>query len=336
MPFTAKVVRIVGSGDEARLVPDERVLRDPRRGELLVEVVAAGLNRADVLQRKGLYPAPQDYPPDVPGLEYAGVVLSAGPGGARRAAGDRVMGLVGGGAMSSHLVVPEDETIAVPPGMPLEQAAAIPESFVTAWDALWGQAELRAGELCLVHAVGSGLGTAALQLALARGATVVGTSRTADKLARCRELGLEHGLLVERATREAPARFAEALVAATQGRLADVVLDVAGAAYLAENLRVLERRGRLVVLGLLGGATAPIDLGLLLARRARLIGSVLRSREADEKAALAAGFEREVLPLFAEGRLRPVVDAVLPMREVAAAHGRLERNETFGKLVLAW
>jgi len=336
MPQLARVVRITQPGEDAVLVPDDLVLRDPRGNEVLVEVVAAGLNRADILQRRGLYPAPEDRPPDVPGLEYAGVVAATGPAVQRWQPGQRVMGLVGGGAMSSHLLVPAEEVLPVPPCLSLEQAAAIPESFVTAWDALWVQAGLTADQVVLLHAVGSGLGTAAVQLARLRGACVVGTSRTPAKLSRCAELGLQHGLLLAAAARDTPLRFAEALLEATGGRPADVILDVLGAAALEENLRALNLRGRLVVLGLLAGGTAMLDLSLLLRRRAAVIGSVLRSRGAAERAALAAGFEREVLPHFASGALHPVIDALMPMRDVALAHRRMEDNASFGKLVLAW
>jgi len=337
----AHCVRITWPGGPGVLEPGTRQLRAPQRGELLVEVAACGLNRADVLQRQGHYPAPPDAPPDVPGLEYAGTVAemgqqAIGPLGRRWQVGERVMGLVGGGALSSLLLVAADQALPVPEALSLEQAAAVPEAFVTAFDALLVQARLRAGEVVLVHAAGSGVGTAALQLARARGAAVAGTSRTADKLERCRALGLQHGLLVAAADRATPARFAEALVTATGGRLADVILDLVGAAYLDENLRALAPRGRMVCLGLLGGARVELPLARLLERRARVMGSTLRARPDDEKAVLAAAFCAQVLPLFGAGRLQPVVDAVLPMSEVAAAHERMERGDVFGKLVLRW
>jgi NADPH:quinone reductase-like Zn-dependent oxidoreductase len=246
------------------------------------------------------------------------------------------MGIVGGGAMATELIVPADQALPVPERLSLPEAAAVPEAYLTAWDALWLQGALAAGEVALIHGAGSGVGTAALQLVRARGAVAVGTSRSADKLARCAALGLAHALHVPPADREHPAHFAQALRAAVGGRGADVILDTVGAAYLAENLDALAPRGRLVVIGLLGGATGTLPLGPLLAKRARLLGSVLRGRSAPEKAALAAGFARDVLPLFADGTLRPVIDEVLPMERVAEAHARMERDETFGKLVLAW
>lgn len=334
-PPVARVIRYTAAGGPEVIGFGTRALRAPRAGELLVQVAASGVNRADVLQRRGLYPAPPDAPPDVPGLEYAGTVLEAGAG-APFGAGRRVMGLVSGGGQASHLLVPADEALPVPEGLSLEEAAAVPEAFVTAWDALVLQGGLRAGHVALVHAAGSGVGSAAVQLAADAGAVVAGTSRSPDKLARLRGLGLQHALPVERGTREAPARFAEALAHATGGRLADVVLDFVGAAYLEENLRALAPRGRVVVLGLLGGAQGTLPLARLMERRACLSGSTLRSRPRAERVALAAAFAARVLPAFAQGRLRPVVDQVLPVERVAEAHARLEDNGSFGKLVLRW
>lgn len=302
----------------------ERPLRPPGPNEILVRVAAAGLNRSDVLQRLGRYPAPPGSPPDIPGLEYAGTVEACGPDVHSWKPGDRVMGIVGGGAMATHLIVHEREAIPVPAGLSLEEAAAIPEVFVTAWDALFLQGELRMGERVLIHAVGSGIGTAALQLALAAGAEPIGTSRSREKLDRCRDLGLERAVLVE------DARFAEAT-----GPV-DLILDTVGAAYAAENARALANRGRWAVIGLLGGGQAEMPMGLLLGKRARLFFSVLRSRPLEEKALLAREFARQVVPLFAARRLRPVIDEVMPMAKVRQAHERLQNNLTFGKLVLAW
>jgi NADPH:quinone reductase len=321
----AKAVRIVGKGDVDALQLGSISVAEPGPSELLVRVAAAGLNRADTLQRKGFYPAPKGVIADVPGLEYAGVVERVGERVQDFAVGDPVMGIVGGGAMASHLVVHEREAVRVPSGMPLEEAAAIPEVFMTAYDAVFGQAGLRIGEVLLVHAVGSGVGTAALQLGLAAGARVFGTSRTEDKLTRCRALGLQHALLVKDKT------FAKEL-----GQGADVILDSVGAAYLGENINALATSGRIVVVGLLGGATGELPLGALLAKRGRVMGTVLRSRALEEKASLARAFTREVLPLFEQGKLKPIVDSVLPMSEIKTAHQRMEKNDSFGKIVLRW
>jgi NADPH2:quinone reductase len=266
----------------------------------------------------------------VPGLEYAGHVEHVGPGVRDYAVGDAVMGIVAGGAMATHLVVHERECLRVPSGMPIEEAAAIPEVFLTAYDALFPQARLGLSELLLVHAVGSGVGTAALQLGLAAGAHVVGTSRSEDKLARCAALGLRDGLCVQ------DKKFAAALAAKSGGAGADVILDLVGAAYLAENVAALALRGRVVVVGLLGGASAELPLGALLAKRGQIFGTVLRSRSLEEKASLAQAFTRHALPLFAAGKLKPIVDSVLPMSEVREAHLRMEKNDSFGKIVLRW
>jgi NADPH2:quinone reductase len=326
----ARAVRITGKGEADVLSLGTLQVPDPGPGQIRVQVAAAGLNRADILQRRGLYPAPPGVPADVPGLEYAGHVERLGEGVSDFAVGDAVMGIVAGAGMATHVVVHAREALRVPSGMPIEQAAAIPEVFLTAFDALFWQGSLRMGELVLVHAVGSGVGTAALQLALAAGADVIGTSRTADKLARCRELGLSLELLVEAKT------FAPALLQRTGGRSCDLIIDTVGASYLGENVKSLATRGRIVVVGLLGGASAELPLALLLHKRASVIGTVLRTRPLEEKAALAQAFTLQALPLLASGRVKPVVDVVLPMSEVRAAHERMEQNVSFGKIVLRW
>lgn len=304
-------------------------VRHPGAGEVLVRVAAAGLNRADCLQRRGRYPAPPGAPPDVPGLEYAGTVAEVGDGVRWPRVGDRVMGVTGGGGMATHLIAHGREVVGVPEGLSLTDAAAFPEAFFTAYDAMFVQGGLGLGQVVLVHAAGSGVGTAAIQLALAAGATPIGTSRTADKLDRCRALGLEHAVHVQ------GGRFSAEVRRVAPGG-AHLILDFVGAAYLPENLAAVASRGRVVVIGLLGGITGELPLGVLLAKRARIVGTVLRSRPLEEKASLARAVERDVVPLLASGRVRPVVEEVLPMERVAEAHARMERDETFGKLVLAW
>lgn len=307
----------------------------PGRGELLVEVAGAGLNRADLLQRAGHYPAPPGSPSDVPGLEFAGTVSrlgspSAADGGeAAWRVGDAVMGLVGGGAMASHLVVSADEVLPVPDGVDLVAAAGWPEAALTAFDALVLQGELRAAELVLVHAAGSGVGTAALQLVRALGATCVGTSRSAWKLRRCVELGLQHAVLID-----SPDALVDAVLGATDGRRPELVLQTIGAAYLPGDLELLAPRGRLLQVGLLGGRHATIDLGALVAKRLVLRGSVLRSRPAEERRALIRAARDRLLPLLASGAVRPIIDDTLPLSEAASAHQRLADNKVFGKLVL--
>lgn len=331
---TARAVVIERPGDADVLSIAPRAVRAPGPGEILVRVEAAGLNRADLLQRRGLYPAPPGAPPDVPGLEYAGHVEALGEGVLEWKRGDRVMGIVAGGGMSTHVVVHEREAIPVPASLSIEEAAAIPEVFLTAWDALFTQAGLRAGQLVLLHAAGSGIGTAAIQIARSVSAIVAGTSRTASKLERCAELGLAHSIVVASSSSSDPAFAGE--LEAKAGRLADVILDTVGAAYLAENVRALAPRGTVVVIGLLGGVSGALPLGALLAKRARVVGSVLRSRPLEEKAALARAFAREALPLFERGVLRPVVGEVMPMEAIRDAHRAMESDGTFGKIVLRW
>lgn len=326
-----KVVAIRGAGGPDVLAIEERPSPPLGEGQVRVEVAAAGLNRADLLQRRGFYPAPPGTVPDVPGLEYAGTIVAVGEGVAPGRVGDRVMGLVAGGAMATEVVVADAETMPVPEPLSLVEAAAVPEVFATVWDAVWVQAGLRRGQTLLVHAVGSGIGTAAIQLAGAFGARIVGTSRTPSKLERCKELGLRDGIIVEK-----DHLFAAKLSELTNGAMADVVLDTVGAAYLADNVRALAPRGTLVVIGLVGGIEGPLPLGVLLGKRARILGTTLRSRGASEKQALAESFTRELVPLFEDKTLAPVIEHVIPMGEIARAHALMESNETFGKIVLAW
>jgi putative PIG3 family NAD(P)H quinone oxidoreductase len=330
LQIEAQAVVIEGKGDADVLRIGKLQVREPGSGELLIEVAAAGLNRADTLQRRGLYPAPPGVPAHVPGLEYAGRVARVGEGVTDYAAGDRVMGIVAGGGMATHLVVHEREAMRVPQGISLTDAAAVPEVFLTAYDALFVQAGLGLGQIVLLHAVGSGVGTAALQLARAAGARPIGTSRSADKLERCKALGLIDAILVP------DKLFAARVMELSAGRGADVILDTIGAEYLAENIAALAGGGRLVLVGLVGGASAEVALGALLAKRAKVIGTVLRSRPLEQKAALTQAFTRDVLPLLQSGAIKPVVDCVLPMTEIQEAHRRMERNQTFGKIVLSW
>jgi putative PIG3 family NAD(P)H quinone oxidoreductase len=303
----------------------------PARGEVLVRVRAAALNRADLLQRRGLYPPPPGTREDIPGLELAGEVVGVGAGVTAWKAGDRVMAIAAGEAQAELTVVHERMLLRVPEGLSLEDAGAIPEAGVTSHDALFTLGGLRPGWPVLVHAVGSGVSTAAVQIAKAAGATVIGTSRTADKLERARALGMDHGILVGK---DEP-RFADEVRRLTGKRGCPLVLDFVGAPYAAENLAALAPGGRIVVIGTMGGAKPTIDLSLLMRTRATIVGTVLRPRPLEEKIAATQAFARDVLPLVAAGRVKPVVDAVLPAARVREAHERLERNESFGKLVLA-
>ena len=325
----AKAIRIREPGGPEVLEVGEIELASPGPTQVLVEVAAAGLNRADCLQRRGFYPAPPGVPADVPGLEIAGVIESVGDSVTTWKPGDRVMGIVAGGGMATRALTEAAELMPIPDAFSLAEAAAVPEVFLTAYDAIVLQGGLARGQTVLLHAVASGVGTAAIQLASVIGANSVGTSRTADKLARCVELGLTHAVLVEEG------QFAEQVKTAAANGV-NVILDTIGAAYLPQNVQVIAKRGRIIVIGLMGGVKGELNLGLLLARRASVHGSVLRSRSPEEKAALTKSFTDEMLARFTTGELKPIIDAVLPMTNIQDAHRRMDANETFGKLVLTW
>lgn len=326
-----KVVQIVEAGGPEVLKLTERP--DPRAGpgEVSVRVHASGINRADLLQRRGRYPPPPGFPADIPGLEFAGKVESVGPGCSLRSSGERVMGLVGGAGYAERVVVSERETIRIPDGMSMEAAAGVPEAFMTAWDALVRQAGLTAGEVVLIHAVGSGVGTAAVQIARALGARTLGTSRTPVKVQRALELGLDHGVVAG-----SEGEWAAEVERLLEGRGVDVLLDLVGADYLTGNMRVLGRRARWMVVGVPSGSTGTIDLRALMSRRASVTGTVLRARPTEEKAQLARDFERMLVPLFESGRLRPVSDRAFPAASAAEAHRYVEDNQNFGTVALSW
>jgi NADPH2:quinone reductase len=318
-----------GGGPEV-LERRERPRPEPGPGQILVRVRASALNRADILQRRGAYPAPPGVVADVPGLEYAGEVEARGAGADLWPEGSRVMGIVGGGGHAEFLVVHEREALRVPERLSLEDAAAIPEVFLTAWDAMFRQLDVRLGERLLVHAAGSGVGTAALQLARIAGIATIGTSRSAEKLERARALGLSVGVDASAGDWVPP------VMDASGGTGVDAVLELVGGDYVPRSLRVLAPRGRLVLVGTMAGSRAEVDLGLVLRRRLRIVGTALRSRPLEEKIALARDFSDTVIPLFDDGRLRPVVDRVLSFADVAEAHASLERDASFGKIVLRW
>ena len=323
-----RAIAITKPGGPEVLQLVERPLPEPERDEVRVRVRATAVNRADLLQRQGHYPAPPDAPADIPGLEIAGEVEAVGPGVERLAIGDRVFGLVGGGGYAEAVVSHERALAKIPAAMTFEDAAAVPEAFVTAHDAIVTQCRLALGEVLLIHAVGSGVGTAALQIARALGAFTVGTARTQDKLDRARALGLDAALLPDRG------KFAEAVRAIHQDGAA-VVLELVGGAYLAEDLRCVQTLGRISLVGLLAGAKTELDLGLVLRKRIRIFGTVLRSRPLEEKIAAMRAFEAQVVPLLARGTIKPVVDRVMPLADAAKAHEHVAANAGFGKVVLA-
>ncbi len=300
-------------------------------GGVRVAVRACALNRADLLQMRGGYPAPPGAPSDIPGLEFAGEVQEAGPEVTAWHRGARVMGITGGGAFAEEVVVHERELLPLPSGWTFEDAAALPEAYLTAWDALVLQGGLRSGDWALVHAAGSGVGTAAVQLVHALGGRVVGTARTEAKLARLRrDFGLDHGLVPG-----SPPSFAEAVREVTGGG-AHVALDLVGGDYLPETCAAMALRGRVLLVGLLAGARAQVDLRTVLSRRLTVTGTVLRSRPLEEKLSLAQAATRHLVPLFESGALGAVVDEVTPMSGLPEACARLWANDAFGKIVLRW
>lgn len=298
----------------------------PRAGEVQVRVQASGLNRADLLQRAGRYPAPPGWPADILGLEYAGTVEAVGADVTAWTVGDRVMGLVGGGAHAERVAVPADEAMPVPEGMTFVEAAAIPEAFLTAWDAVLLRGRACPGDRVLMHAIGSGVGTAMVQLARQLDLALIGTSRTREKLARAAALGPMHAICTD--DPDWPAQV---------GAPVDVLVDVLGGAIFATNLALLAPRGRLVVLGTMAGGTArEVDLGRVLRQRLEIIGTAMRVRTRDERRALVARFTAEVLPAFATASLRPVIDRVVAASAWESAFDALASNATFGKVVLQW
>jgi NADPH:quinone reductase len=299
---------------------------------VLVRVVGSALNRADLIQRAGRYPAPPGASPDIPGLEFAGEVAAVADGVTIWRPGDRVFGLVPGGAHAEFLATHADTLARVPGSLDLHTAGALPEACITAHDAL-RQARFAPGERVLIHAVGSGVGLAAVQLVRALGGIPYGTARSAAKLGQAESLGLELGVVPER-TPEGLPRFADALLTATGGRGVDVVLDLVGGPYVAESVRSMAHRGRLVLIGLLAGRDTPLDLSRVLSRRLQITGTVLRARALDERIAFTQAFVQEVVPLLADGRVRAVIERSFALDDIAEAHALLEGNDTTGKLAL--
>lgn len=326
-----KAVTIVSFGGveglEVREVADAPA---PRADRVRVRVRAAGLNRADILQRLGRYPAPSGYSQEIPGLEFAGEVEEAGKDAQTWKTGDRVFGIIGGGGQAQYVTVPESALAPIPANLDWAEAAAIPEVFMTAHDALFTQCGLQMGEGVLIHAAGSGVGTAAIQLVTAAGAFAYGTSRTAAKLERAIEFGLVDSISVG----TDPTLLVDAVKRWTKEKGTDVILDLVGAAYLEANLAAIAMRGRLIFVGTASGAKAEIDYSVVMRKRLRIMGTALRMRSTEEKATATRLFAQQVVPLLASGAVRPVIDRAYEMKDIRAAHQRIESNETFGKVVL--
>ncbi len=299
---------------------------EPQGDYVRVRVRASGINRADLLQRAGAYPAPPGSPSQIPGLEFAGVVDAIGPQVRMWKPGQRVMGLAGGGAQAEYILSHEGLLVEIPDNLDFVQAAAVPEAFITAHDALFTQAGLQMGERLLVHAAGSGVGTAAIQLAHNTGATTYATSRTPAKLEKARPLGLDVGISNK--------NFAAEVDQLTGGAGVHVVLDFIGAPYLEQNLEALTSWGRIVFLATMGGTQANITLGMLMSKRISMRGVTLRTRTLEEKMAATRRFATSVLPLLANGKVKPIIDHVYSLEEIGVAHTAMAENKNFGKLVV--
>jgi len=302
----------------------------PGPEEILVHVRGTALNRADLLQRQGRYAAPPGAAQNIPGLEFAGEVAELGTNAQRWRKGDRVMGIIGGGAHAEFLTTHQDAVCIVPPNLEWPAAGAIPEVFITAFDALQ-QAGFKAGENVLIHAVGSGVGLAATQLVKALGGRAFGTSRTPDKIERAKPFGLESGYAVpEPGALKGLSDFAKSVT----GSGFDVVLDLNGGPYFAASLEAMALRGRIILIGGVAGGKTEVDLYQILGKRLHVIGTVLRARSLDEKIAITNSFAQEVVPLLAQETIQPVIDSIFRLDQIQDAHRRLESNETFGKIAL--
>jgi NADPH:quinone reductase len=330
-----KVVYIKEFGEVENLeIREVENLLPPKGFEVLVSVRAAGLNRADLLQRKGLYPPPKGFDERILGLEFAGEVYKIGENARKFQIGDRVFGIVSGGGQAEFVNIKESHLAKIPDNLNFAEAACIPEAFITAHDAIFTQGNLKSGETCLIHAVGSGVGLAALQLCKANNINTLGTSRSAEKLANCDLFGLDYGIVANADLLENAAAFTKIIQEFTDGKGVDVILDLVGAKYFEANLQSLAMKGRLILVGLTSGRTAEFNLGVALAKRLTIIGTTLRARSDVEKAEATANFAREVLPLIASGKIVPNLDKVFAVTDAQKAHEYLESNESFGKVVL--
>ena len=320
-------VEISQPGGPEVLKPAERPDPVPGPGEVLIGVAAAGLNRPDVLQRRGAYPPPPGAS-DIPGLEVAGTVAAVGAGVEGWRTGDAVCALVSGGGYATMCVAPAPQCLRVPATLDLVAAAAIPETFFTVWTNVFDRGRLQAGETALFHGGTSGIGTTAIQLATVRGATVFATAGSDEKVRACEALG------ARRAINYRTEDFVDVVREVTGGKGVDLILDIMGGSYVNRNLAALAVDGRLVQIGLMGGETASVDLRRVLGRRLTITGSTLRPRPVAEKGAIAAALAREVWPLLEAGTIKPIVFKTFPLAEAAAAHRLMESSEHVGKIVL--
>jgi putative PIG3 family NAD(P)H quinone oxidoreductase len=328
LPKTMTAIAIRAPGGADMLVPQERPLPQLAAGEVLVKVAAAGVNRPDVMQRQGLYPPPAGAT-DIPGLEIAGEVVALGSDVARWKTGDRVMALVVGGGYAQFCAAHETHALPVPPTLTLTEAAAIPETFFTVWHNVFQRGRLTAGETLLVHGGSSGIGTTAIQLAKAFGARVIATAGSQEKCEACRRLGADTAINYKSED------FVAAAKAVTGGKGADVILDMVGGDYIERNYEAAAVEGRVVQIAFQDSPKATVDFRRIMLKRLTHTGSTLRARAIGDKAAIARGLEEQVLPLIAQGRVRPVIDSTFPLAQAGAAHRRMETSAHIGKIVLA-
>ena len=327
LPETMRAIRVAAPGGPEAMVLADAPRPSPGAGEILVKVEAAGVNRVDVMQRRGVYPPPPGAP-DILGLEVAGEVVALGPGASRHALGARVAALVAGGGYAEYCLVHESNALPIPRGLSAVEAAAIPEAFFTVWTNVFERGALKAGETLLAHGGSSGIGTTAIQLAKAFGARVIATAGSDEKARECVRLG------ADRAVNYRAEDFVAATLAATDGKGADVILDMVGGDYVARNYAAAAIDGRIVQIAFLSGQRVEIDLRVLMAKRLFHTGSMLRPLSVGEKAAIAEALRAKVWPLLAEGRCKPVIDSVFPLAEAAEAHRRMESSAHIGKIVL--
>jgi len=327
LPARMTAIAIRSPGPPEVLVPEERPLPAPRDGEVLVKVTAAGVNRPDVMQRKGLYPPPPGAS-DIPGLEIAGEVAALGPGATRFKTGDKITALVAGGGYAEYCPVHETNALPAPPTLSLTEAAAIPETFFTVWHNVFERGKLMNGETLLVHGGSSGIGTTAIQIAKAFGARVITTAGSAEKCNACRKLGADVAVNYH------DEDFVAATKSATGGKGADVILDMVGGDYIERNYEAAGVDGRIVQIAFQGKSRANVDFLRIMLKRLTHTGSTLRARAVADKAAIAREIETNVWPLIAAGKVKPVIYRTFPLREAAAAHALMETSTHIGKIVL--
>lgn len=323
-----KAIVVKESGGPEVLKVEQRENPGYGSGQVLVDVKATAINRADIIQRKGNYPAPKGTVQDILGLEYAGVVEACADDVTEVKPGDRVYGLVPGGSYAEKVVAHSRTMAKIPEALSFEEAAAIPEAYSTAYDAMVSQCGLSAGERVLISAVGSGVGTAAIQIAKAIGARTIGTTRSQDKLKEAQKLGLDEGIVVS------DGKFAHRVKEITEGRGVDVVLELVGGEYFSEDLNCVTYQGRIIIVGLLAGRKVEADLGRILAGRINVRGTTLRARPLEQKILAGQILSNNISPLVEAGKLKPLIDKVYDLEDVQEAHKYMESNESFGKIVL--